>query len=346
MACDNCRREFQSLVSEGVLTPAQWAAIDARLSRDSAPPALPGAEAPKTFSGVMVLYYAGALLILSAFGWFLGSHWKDLGHGGVLFVSAVYAALFALLARVVLRQENYPVAGGLLATCAVGMAPLISYSLLAWLNLWPMRNPGAYHGYYVWINGSWVVVELFTLLATFVALRSVRFSFLVMPAAIALWFFSMDAAEIVFMTHDLGRAKRSIVSMACGLVFLAAGRLADQRGRGVDYAFWIDLAGLLAFWGGLTAMPSSGELGKLAYCAINIALIGAALRLDRRTFAVFGAMGVFGYVGHLAWDLFKDSALFPIALASTGLFMILLTVFFQKNYGRLQAIVRPGYSRL
>src|SRR5262245_21689134 len=112
-------------------------------------------EAKKTFNPIMVLYYIGALLILSAFGWFLGRQWDALGPIVIFCVSTSYALLFVALRYRIYFREKYPVAGGLLFTCAVGMVPLIVYSLEAMTGIWPNNNPGTYHNYYVWINGSW-----------------------------------------------------------------------------------------------------------------------------------------------------------------------------------------------
>lgn len=339
MLCDKCRSELKECVGKGIISEEQLTAVCAHIG--DPPSTAHAAEAPKAFNAVMVLYYTGALLILSAFGWFMGSQWEALGPSGIFAVSALYALLFALVGRY-LAQAGYPVAGGLLITCCVGMTPLATYSLEAWSGIWPINPPGGYQVYYVWINGSWIVIELATMAAALIALRKVKFSFLVMPAAIALWFISMDITQIIFPGHHLTWELRSWVSVVSGLLFLAGGRIAERRSDGIDYPFWIYLAGILAFWGGLTSLPDKGELGKAVYCLINMGLIAASLYLNRKTFAVFGVMGVYGYLGHLAFSIFKDSPLFPIALAFFGVMIILTTVLFQKNFQRLHGMMRAA----
>jgi hypothetical protein len=74
----------------------------------------------------------------------------------------------------------------------------------------------------------------------------------------------------------------------------------------------------MAFWGGLSLMESDSELRKLLYCLINLGLMFVAVFLERRAFLVFGAMGVFGYLGHLSYSIFKNSMLFPLALTLIG----------------------------
>lgn len=60
-------------------------------------------------------------------------------------------------------------------------------------------------------------------------------------------------------------------------------------------------------------------------------MIGVGVLLVRRVFVIFGALGCSGYVGHLAFNIFKDSWLFPISLTLLGLLVIYLGVLWQKH---------------
>ena len=100
--------------------------------------------------------------------------------------------------------------------------------------------------------------------------------------------------------------------------------------RTEDFAFWCYLFGLLAFWGGLTFVDGDSEVARLVYALINVGLIALGVRLRRATFVVFGVLGVHVYLGHLAYQVFRDSVLFPFALALLGLSVILATVFAQR----------------
>jgi hypothetical protein len=104
--------------------------------------------------------------------------------------------------------------------------------------------------------------------------------------------------------------------------------------RGEDFAFWCYLFGLMAFWGGLTAMDSGSELRRLVYLLINLGLVALAIKLKRTVFMVFGVLGVYAYLGHLAWEVFKDSVFFPFVLALLGLSLILGTVWGQHYLRR------------
>jgi hypothetical protein len=114
----------------------------------------------------------------------------------------------------------------------------------------------------------------------------------------------------------------------------------DLRGGDQDFTFWGYLFGLLAFWGGLSSLDSHSELEKFVYCLINLALIACSLLLRRRAFIVFGALGFFGYLGHLAYRVFEDSILFPFALSLLGIAIIYLGLQYQRRKVLVDAYVR------
>jgi uncharacterized membrane protein len=106
----------------------------------------------------------------------------------------------------------------------------------------------------------------------------------------------------------------------------------DVRSRqAADYAFWLYIFGVMAFWGGMTAQHSDSELNKFIYFCINLLMIGTGVLLVRRVFVVFGAIGGCLYLGYLASHVFRDNWLFPIALTAIGLAIIYLGILWQRN---------------
>ena len=116
-----------------------------------------------------------------------------------------------------------------------------------------------------------------------------------------------------------------------GLLVLAVAWTVDYRSRNGDFAFWLHLFGLLAFWGGITASDSATELGRAIYCLFNAGLLAIAAILMRRAYAVFGAFGVCLYLGHLAEKVFKDSLLFPFSLSLIGIAVIAVGLFYHRK---------------
>ena len=339
--------DIRRAAAEGVLPPGDaerlidWG-YDQRFERTLLPgPAPePAPETRKGLNAVTVAYYFGAMLMISACAWFLGDKWEALGSRGIFATVLVYMLVAVGLGRF-LRGRGYLVGGGLLVTVAVCLVPLLTYTVEDMLGVWPGTRPGEYKDFYPWIHGSWIVMELATAAAAFVALRYVPFGFLTAPLAFSFWFFSMDVAEFALGRQDLTSPERCWVSVFVGLLIMLVGygleRTYRRRGapRTEDFAFWCYLFGLLAFWCGLTFMDSNSEVGRLLYAVVNVGLIALGVRLRRAVFLVFGVLGVHVYLGHLAYEVFKDSVLFPFALAVLGLSVILVTVFAQRHMKRL-----------
>jgi hypothetical protein len=336
-------KDIERAAEEGVLPKAdaerlvRWA-FDQHFNNLLVPEAhVPHPEQRKSFNLVTVVYYFGALLMISGCAWFLGNKWDTLGAGGICITAIIYL-LIAVSLGMWLRRSGYPVAGGLLITVGVSLTPLLVYSIERMTGYWPAEDPGSYARFYPWIHGSWIVMELATIGAAALALTRVRFSFLTAPLAFSFWFLSMDLAALILRENSLSSDRAKWTSVLVGLFTMLVGfgldRTLHKRGASKmeDFAFWCYLFGLMAFWGALTAMDSDSELRRFVYLLINLALVGVSIKLRRTVFLVFGAVGAYIYLGHLAWEVFKDSVLFPFVLAVLGLSLILGTVWGQRYW--------------
>lgn len=294
----------------------------------------PTPEAPR-YTFVNVLWYAGALIVLSAMGMFSTLAFGLWGERALFTTAIVYAAIFAAAGGYLWRRD-LRTPGGLLVTCAVGMAPLAIFALQALWGHSPVESGHAYREFHEWIKSSWLPMEIGTIAAALLALIAFPFPFLVMIIAFCLWYMSMDLTPWLMGmgAENFTWEQRATVSMYIGLTIIALAWLVDlRRWKNGDFAFWLHIFGLMAFWGGLTAQHSGDEVGKAVYCAINVGLVLASLFLMRRAYAVFGAIGVTFYLGHLSYDVFKDSILFPFALSGIGVLFIVAGLLFHK-YGR------------
>lgn len=240
-----------------------------RFNRSNLPESEPvRVEERKGFNLVTVAYYFGAMLMISACAWFLGDKWEQLGSPVILATVIVYMMAAAGLG-LWLRNKGFIVGGGLLITVAVCLMPLLTYSIENITGLWPSEHPGHYENYYPWINGSWIVMELATIVAAAIALRFVRFAFLTAPIAFSFWFLSLDLASLLARNADLSWETRQWITVIVGLFTILAGygleKVLSKPGepRSEDFAFWCYLFGLLGFWGGLTSMDNGSELTEL-----------------------------------------------------------------------------------
>jgi len=300
-------------------------------------------DAP-AFRPAHILYYLGGLVAIGAMTLFMAMGWERFGHGGLLAITVGYAAIGIFVTEWLLRQK-LRLPAGLTAAFALALVPLAVYALQGALGLWSDEGKSwAYRDYHRWIDVRWLTMELATLAAGALMLWRYRLPFLVMPIAVTLWYMSMDFSRLL-AACDAGYGcwdAYKTISMFFGLAMLILALIVDLRAHlarraGRDYAFWLYLAGLLAFWGGLSAMNSDSEWSKFGYLCINLLLIATGAVLSRRAFAVFGGMGVAGYLGHLASHVFKDSLMFPFALSLIGFAIIGLGILWQR---REQAITR------
>lgn len=289
-----------------------------------------------TFKPAHVLYYLGGMIAIGAMTLFISVGWERFGGTGLLLISVCYGAVAVGMTEFLLGHRQLALPAGITAALAVVMVPLAVYGAQHALGFWPSdaSTKLAYRDYHTHIDWRWLIMELATLVAGAIALWRYRLPFQVMPVAVTLWYISMDLTPFLFggdaTSFFFDRGK--LVSTCFGLAMLVFAFLVDVRSRQrQDFAFWLYVFGVLAFWGGLTSMDSKSELGKLLYCLINISLIAIGAALSRRVFAVFGAIGVALYLGHLSHTIFRDSMLFPVALTAIGLAVIAAGVFWQRR---------------
>lgn len=290
-----------------------------------------------SFRATHILFYLGGLIAIAAMSLFMTLGWDAFGGIGIFMIACGYGVVACLLADWLLWRQHQPVPAGLLAALAVTMVPLAIYGLQAQLGYWDESAQTGYRDFHRYIDWRWLIMELGTLLFGALLLWRYQLPFMVMPLAVVLWYLSMDLTPFLFQNEDYSWHHRQQVSMVVGLLMLALAFYTDLRTRHtLDYAWWLYLFGLMAFWGSLSMQHSDSELSKLGYCLINLLLIAIGGMIGRRVFAVFGGMGVAGYLGYLAWDLFKDSLIFPFVLSLIGLGIIWLGLLWQRHERQIQ----------
>jgi hypothetical protein len=296
-------------------------------------------EDTPSFRITHILYYLGGLIAIGAMSLFMTLGWERFGGWGLFAIALAYAVAGLWTTEFFLHRSRLPIPAGITATFVVVLTPLAVYGVQAALGWWVEGL--AYREYHTHIDWRWMLMELATLATGAVMLFRYRLPFLVMPVAVTLWYMSMDLAPFLFGQADVTWELRKLVSLWSGLLIVLLAVWVDLRARhDKDFAFWLYLFGVLAFWGGLSLMRSDSELSKFLYLCINLALIAVGATLSRRVFAVFGGLGAAGYLGHLAHDVFKDSLMFPFVLTFIGLGVIGLGLVWQRHEGTITTTLR------
>ncbi|HEU4613372.1 MAG TPA: hypothetical protein VFS15_14875, partial [Kofleriaceae bacterium] len=271
-------------VAQGIISAEQR---DALLALDRGEPDR-AVEVRRGFNAVTVAYWTGGIAVLCAFAWFLISRWETLGPGGVLAVSLVYTVLLVVMARV-LWSNGFRHASAVSAVLAVGMTPLVMWSLLAltgWWDQFPELRRATFDvGEFDWANVRWLPIDLATILAALVALRRVRFGVLALPIAVALSALGAHGVSLVIqppIANELGAS----LAMLVASILLSIGYALDRRtGDGEDYALWFYAAGLV--WTAISIVQFLDDHTAIAAHAmlfVSVLFAIAALKLRRRLF--------------------------------------------------------------
>jgi len=280
-----------------------------------------------SFRFTHVLYYLGGMIAIGAMSLFMTLGWERFGGWGLFFIALAYAGAGLWLTEFLLNRKHLSIPAGIMATFVVVLTPLAVYGLQVALGMWAEGK--VFREYHTHIDWRWMFMEFATLATGAIMLWRYRLPFLVMPVAVTLWYKSMDLVPFLFGDSPMVWEIRKFVSLWFGLLIVLLAFWVDLRSRhDKDYAFWLYLFGVIAFWGGLSMMNSDSELGKFLYFCINIAMIFIGAVLSRRVFTVFGGLGAAGYLAH---SVFKDSMMFPFVLTLIGLGVIYLGIIWQRH---------------
>jgi hypothetical protein len=288
-----------------------------------------------------VLWYAGALIVIGAMGLFTNEAFNRMGGWALTACGAAYLVILLVAGHFLWKNRSLRVPAGLLIAAAVSMVPMIIYGIQDALDLWKyaLGRPGDYKDFFPYMNGSWLYMEIGAIFAALLAVWRYPFPFILLIAAVALWFMSMDLALWFTRTPESygdWDVRRNVSTFFGAAMILAAWAVDVLRRDGPDFPFWIHIFGVMAFWGGMTLNDSGTELQKFLYCLICIGMVGLSVFLNRRVYAVFGALGIASYLGYLAYSVFKDVILFSFALSAIGLGVIGLGLLLHRNYGKIE----------
>ncbi len=328
------RKDLDRAARDGLLTMAQaealWAAIAARSTGAALPEPVegrrstsPGRAGIAVSSSRPARPFRAALALLVALAaagnaaWLLVLAFERLGGAGGFAVAAAYG-LALLKAGSWVSRRSEGAAGGLLIAAAVAMVPVAVHGVEHWLGF-AGGTGGPPETLAALVRSHTFPPAIAAVAAAALALRSFPFPLLSAVLVAAVWFVVIGCAPIIF-GPDPTWGQRALLSALLGLVVLGAGVAVDGRTRR-DHARWIYLAGLVAFWGGLTTYHAETGPSFAFGAAVNASLLVVSLLLGRRGFAIFGAVGLAAVLGHLAEVQLEDAAV-PFAFAAIGLALV------------------------
>lgn len=320
------RSLLKSAVQKGIITSQQQDDLWQFFQQEMA-------DVP-SFHPTHLLYYFGGLVAIAAMSLFITIGWERFGGFGIASIAIAYMFIGILLTNY-LAKRKLIIPSGITAAFVVVLTPLVIYGIQTGLGWWPLDYK--YHDYHTIIQGLWIMMEVGTLMVGTIVFYFYKRPFLLLPIAITLWYMSMDIAPLLFFNTPRENfldywELRQWVSIGVGLIMILFAVFIDIRSKSKqDYAFHLYLFGLLAFWVALTAMNFNSELSKFLYCCINLGLIFFGMMLSRRTFVVFGGIGILLYLGHLSYVVFKDSILFPFILSFLGFATVYLGILGAKQ---------------
>ncbi|MBA3816782.1 MAG: hypothetical protein H0X29_09760 [Parachlamydiaceae bacterium] len=285
------------------------------------------------------LYYFGAFVVVSAMLWLMELSWTFFGGEAKFLTSLIYGILFALIGLKFWKNEDLKIPAGIFIALAICMVPLAIYGLDAYFNVATEKiSTDNYQNFFRVSVFTEIAMEVGTIMAGLAAFRFIPFPFIMAPIFLAAWFFVMDLGQMFFgKTSSL--EQNEWLSLCFGFVMVTVAYVIDlkktwstENAQFTDYAFWPYFFGIIAFWVSLTTISiDKGEVFQFVYLLINLLMMLSSIILDRRIFMVYGALGTFIYLNHLAYSIFKDSILFPLALIFIGIAIVCLGILYQKN---------------
>ncbi len=326
-------RRLDSAVRLGIITEAQAAEIRALT------PARREHAVPRAIGAETIGYALGAITVLIAMGWFLADRWDWLGAGGVLAVSALYAALF-LVVGWRLRTEGSSLAANIAVLLSVTMVPIAVVSVNELMG-WFAEASGTACSLDAWMfwgcRGEEIVVELATVLALIAVLRVTRFSLTVLPLAGLGLRFVFHAAAYALGAPLGGVAVGWLWLICTSLVTALAYETERRQGGDEDYAIWLQLVSAFSAGAASVMLINQVEWYRHLLIPASALAFAFALRMRRFVWTLVGLAWFVSYLGWLAADVFRDTPFFPIILAALGIGVIVATVWLQRNSARLVA---------
>jgi hypothetical protein len=248
------------------------------------------------WSSSSFLMYAGAFVVLASAIGLLSTLGDDYSEAALFGWSALVLAVVAV-ATAVFDAMGHQVTAGLFAFVTVGIFAVFVGSFL---DLITLLDEGPFEGFDIGV----LLLYLATTIAALILLARFHFPLLVLAAAVAGWFFVVDLVSN-------GGNWTAIVAILVGLCYLLAGAAADRW-----YGFWLHVVAGLSIGGGFLYLWHTADWEWILIGLIALFYFLLAGALERSSYAVLGAIGLFAAWSHFVEDWTDEAA--PNPLLGTG----------------------------
>ena len=295
------------------------------------------------------LYYFGGFIIITAMGWYLGLTAAILGYGSLFITSIIYFVLFIGTGNYLWKKEK-KTPGGLLYVCAVSIVPLAVWAFESLIGIMP-KDLSRYDDFHILVRSGYISMELATIIVGFVFLKFRKFPLLTLPICYAMWYLSMDIVPLLtgqgFIAPTWGMKNFASCVFALVMLFLAA-RFDNNKKYTEDFSCWLYIFGATMLWGAIISILAQyrwyNEFAYFLTALFSFVYMLVSILIRRKVFMVWGTIGVWSYLGHLAYKVFADSLLFPFALVAFGLSIIFFGIYYSKNSKTLEVKLRSFFG--
>lgn len=235
------------------------------------------------WSSSSFLLYVGAFAALFSMITLLGWLSEDYGEGAFFGWSALVWVIAGVVAAG-FELNGHRVTAGLFAFVSLVAFGVMAGAFLIWINA--IGDDDEPFKGFNW--GLWLF-ELLVIVAAFILLARYRFPLFTLPITVLSWLFLVDL-------FSGGGDWSAVVSIVIGFFLMLIGAGADRA-----YGFWVQVVAGLAIGGGFLYLWHSANWEWILIGLIALVYFLLAGALERSSYAVLGAIGLF-----LAWSHFVD----------------------------------------
>jgi hypothetical protein len=251
------------------------------------------------WSSASFLQYVGAAVVLAASVALLGSLSNDYGNAAFVGWSALVFFGLTVIATAY-ERAGQRIPAGLFAFVALVAFIVFAGAIFVWIHLIGSSDEPI-TGFHIGV----LLLYLVALVAALSALNRFQFPLLVAVVAVSTWLFVVDLISN-------GGNWSAVVSIFVGLFLMLMGAAVERA-----YGLWLHIAAGLAIGGAVLYLWHSSWWQWLLVGIISLLFFSFAAGLDRSSYAVLAAVGLFLMWSHFVED-WVDSSLSPSLVFGNG----------------------------